>query len=161
MNKEVIKAMNKKEPSEKVKAFKKWWKKNGYKVLRIIFFPIWAYVWSEDKIRHYLNGRTKWSEARAAEILNYYIPRRGKWDAEKKTFYFFDNGLGWAPGLANKYLKLKDRRFWRLYGGVGGYKMKDYLVESFQLDGFTKEVLCSGYDDPTEIIFRMIETEEE
>ena len=159
MNKEVIKAMNKKEPSERVKAFRKWWDNNDYKVLRVVLFPLWVYALVTEAIRHYLNGRTKWSEAKAAEILNYYIPRVAKWNAEKKTFYFFDNGYGWQCGVANKYLKLKDRRFWRLYGGVGGYKMKDYLVKSFQLDGFTKEVLSDGYDDSTEVIFRMIETE--
>ena len=161
MNKEVIKAMNKKEPSERAKAFRKWWDKNGYKVLRVVLFPLWAYVKITEAITKYRNKRTEWSEARADEILNYYIPRFADWDAEKKTFYFFDNGMGWSPRLANKHLKLKDRYFWRRYAGIWGYKMKDYLVESFQLEGFTKEVLHNGICDNTEVIFRMIETEEE
>ena len=97
MNKEVIKAMNKKEPSERVKAFKKWWEKNGYKVMRVVLFPIWAYVKITEAIEKYLNSRNEWSEARADEILNYYVPHFAEWDAEKKTFYFFDNGYGWAP----------------------------------------------------------------
>lgn len=153
MNKEVIKAMNKKEPSERVKAFKKWWEKNGYKVMRVVLFPIWAY----DKIKTYLDKRIQWSEARADEILSYYIPREADWNAEKKTFYFFDNGYGWEGCGVNKYLKLKDRRFWYFYG----YKIRDYFVDKFQLEGFTKEVLHNGICDNTEVIFRMIETEEE
>lgn len=155
MNKEVIKAMNKKEPSERVKALKKWWKKNGYKVLRVVLFPLWMYALITEAIEKYLNSRNEWSEIRAAEILNYYIPRFAKWNPEKKTFYFFDNGYGWSYGGAKKYLKLKDRRFWYIYG----YKMKYYLVDDFQLEGFTKEVIDSG--DFTEVIFKMIETEEE
>ena len=35
MNKEITKAMNRKEKKTT------WWKKNGYKVMRIILFPIW------------------------------------------------------------------------------------------------------------------------
>ena len=38
MNVEAIKAMNKKET--KSDAIRKWWNKNGYKVMRVIFFPI-------------------------------------------------------------------------------------------------------------------------
>ena len=38
MNAEIIKAMNKKET--KIDAFKKWWKKNGYKVMRVVLFPL-------------------------------------------------------------------------------------------------------------------------
>ena len=39
MNKEVIKAMNKKET--KVNEIRKWWSKNGYKVMRVVLFSFW------------------------------------------------------------------------------------------------------------------------
>ena len=39
MNAEIIKAMNKKETA--IDRFGKWWAKNGYKVMRVILFPIW------------------------------------------------------------------------------------------------------------------------
>lgn len=42
MNNEVIKAMSKK--SFKESNLKKWWRKNGYKVWRIVFFPLWIPV---------------------------------------------------------------------------------------------------------------------
>ena len=150
MNNEVIKAMNKKSPKES--NFKKWWRKNSYKVWRIVFFPVWAFVWSRDKIKTYLNSRTEWSESRANEILNYYIPRCADWDNEDKTFYFFDNGYGWSMGLAKKYLKLKDRRFWKLYASWGGGRVRDYLINNFELEGFTKAV-GNCYDSWTEMTF--------
>ena len=102
MNNEVIKAMNKKPRTES--NFKKWWRKNGYKVWRVVLFPLWVFVWSRDKIKTYLNSRTEWSESRADEILNYYVPRCADWDNEDKTFYFFDNGRGWSMSFAKKYL---------------------------------------------------------
>ena len=150
MNKEVLKAMNKK---EKKHSFRKWWNKNGYKVNRVIFFPIWICAIIVEKIQKNLNARQKWSEARANEILSYYIPRRANWNAEDKTFYFFDNGMGWGK-LAKKYLKRKDRRWWNLHKGWSGGKIRDYLLNEFELEGFTKEI-GNCYDGWTELIFTM------
>ena len=149
MNNEVIKAMNKQ--PRKVSNFEKWWRKNRYIVMRIIFFPIWAYVWLvSEKIRPWLNSRNKWNETRTDEILNYYIPRCAEWNNEKKTFYLFDNAYGWH--MHRKYIKLKDRRFWELYTGWCGGKIRDYLLEYFELEGFTKEI-GNCYDGFTEVTF--------
>ena len=154
MNKEIIKAMNKKETA--IDRFGKWWNKNGYKVMRVILFPIWWGVCAKEKIGAWLNSRHTWSEEKANEILNYYIPRRAEWCEEDKTFYFFDNGYGWSMCSAKKYLKLKDRRWWNNHRGWTGGKIRSYLIDSFELEGFTKEVgECS--DGWTEISFVMIE----
>jgi len=157
MNKEVIKAMNKKQT--KMDTFKKWWRKNGYKVLRVILFPLWGYVCLKEKvILPWLNNRNAWDENRANEILSYYVPRFADWDADEKTFYFFDNGYGWQPAIANKHLKFKDRRFWKIHSGFWGGGMRKYLINKFELEGFTKELGdCSDY---TEITFHMKEIED-
>lgn len=148
MNKEIIKGMNKK---EKKKTFRKWWYKNGYKINRVIFFPIWFYLVLKEKIQKYLNSRINWSEERAKEILTYYIARRAEWVEEKKRFYFFDNGFGWNKNIAKKYLKRKDRRFWDKYN----FQLRRYLIDNFELDGFTKEKgNCS--DGWTELYFELI-----
>ena len=154
MNKEVIKAMNKKE--NRFNAIKKWWDKNGYKVMRVVLFPIWWGIKAKEKITSYLNSREEWSEERVKEILNYYIPRLADWDEEDKCFYFFDNGYGWSIGLAKKYLKRKDRRFWNIHNDWCGGKIRSYLINEFELEGFEKEVgNCS--EGWTEIAFRLIE----
>ena len=151
MNKEIIKAMKgKKEPSK----LHKWWKKNDYKVWRVIFFPILIGIKINDKIDIYLNSRNKWSEERANEILQYYIPRKADWSAEEKEFYLFDNGYGWSMNFAKKYLKRRDRRFWKIHAKFWGGKIQDYLVDKFELEGFTKEILHKD-TDWTEIIFKL------
>ena len=152
MNAEIAKAINEKKKKHPVR---KWWSKNGYKVMRIIFFPIWIGMVITEKINKYFNSRQEWSDERAKEILNYYVPRRADWNAEDKTFYFFDNGMGWG-NLAKKYLKLKDRRWWNNYNGFWGGEIRLYLIEEFELEGFTKEI-GNCYDGWTEISFTMIE----
>lgn len=156
MNAEVIKAMNKK---EKKHTIRKWWRKNGFKILRIIFFPIAVILWSILKLNTWRDRRIKarnaWDANRAKEILNYYIPRKARWYAEDKSFYFFDNGYGWNIGFAKKYLKRKDRAFWKEHNSIWSGRMRKYLIHDFELEGFTKEVGdCS--DGWTEISFILI-----
>lgn len=154
MNNEVIKAMNKKET--KIDKIRKWWSKNGYKVMRVILFPIWWGIKAKEKIGAYLDSRNTWSEERADEILSYYIPRNSDWDAEDKSFYFYDNGLGWDMRCRQKRVKLKDRRWWKNHTHAWGGKVRDYLIEKFELEGFEKTV-GETYDFHTEVTFKMIE----
>lgn len=154
MNKEVIKAMNKRET--KIDNLRKWWSKNGYKVMRVIFFPVWLGIITKDKITSYLNSREKWDEERAKEILNYYVPRVAHWDIKDKCFYFSDNGCGWSITYAKKYLKRKDRYFWNVHNGFFGGEIRRYLIDKFELEGFKKEIYnCE--DGWTGLIFTLIE----
>ena len=151
MNKEVIKVMQGKKQESNAR---EWWRKNGYKVWRVVLFPIWALALLKDKYNAWQSKRQTWSKERAAEILNYYIPRASKWDPNTKTFYFFDNGLGWYLRLAKRYLKWRDRTFWKVNAGSGGYMIRNYLIETFELEGFTKE-LGDCWQGWTEIFFTL------
>jgi len=148
MNKEVIKAMNKKET--KIDRFRKWWKANGYKVMRVILFPIWWGMKAKDKIEKYLNSKCEWNEERAKEILDYYVPRVSSWNAEEQTFYFFDNGMGWTCCI--KKIKIKDRRWWKLNTYGFGGDVRKYLINDYELEGFSK-VLVDVTDGYTGILF--------
>ena len=154
MNAEIIKAMNKKET--KIDEIRKWWSNNGYKVMRVILFPIWWGIKAKEKIDAYLDSRNTWSEERANEILSYYIPRNADWDAEKKSFYFFDNGMGWDLRCRQKRVKLKDRRWWKNHTRAWGGKVRTYLINKFELEGFEKTVGDTD-DFYTEVTFKMIE----
>ena len=150
MNTEIIKAMQ----GKKEHKIRKWWRKNGYKVWRVALFPLWIgeILWNEINKR--LNDKQEWNEERANEILNYYIPRRAKWDKKEQCFYFFDNGMGWGIGYAKKFLKRKDRRFWEVNTSWWGGKMRALMIEKFELEGFTKELgVCD--EGWTEIIFHL------
>lgn len=152
MNNEVIKAMNKKET--KIYKFRNWWGRNGYKVRRVIFFPIWWGICIKNKINAWLDSRNAWSEERAREIFNYYIPRKADWDTGDKCFYFFDNGYGWSMYCTKKYLKRKDRRFWSIYSRWNGGELRSYLIEKFELEGFEKEI-GNCHEGWTDITFTM------
>jgi hypothetical protein len=150
MNKEIIKAMQ----GKKEHKMRKWWRQNGYKVWRVVLFPLWIGELLKNKIDKRLNSKEEWNEERANEILSYYIPRRAEWDEKEQCFYLFDNGMGWGIAYAKKFLKRKDRRFWQVNGSWWGGQMRIFLIEKFELEGFTKEVgVCD--DGWTEVTFNL------
>ena len=146
MTTDIRKIIDKKQKKHPVRD---WWNKNSYKVWRVILFPLWLCICAYKKFVKYLDSRQAWSTKRARQILSYYVPSEADWDEINQTFYFFDNGMGWG-NLAKRYLKRKDRRFWNWHRS----KIRRYLIDEFELDGFTKEVGdCS--DGRTELIFRL------
>lgn len=150
MNKEIEKAMSRKENS--FHRFAKWYHKNGYKINRIVLFPIWIAIVIKGKVNSYLRSRVIWDEKRADEILNYYVPRKANWDAQENEFYFFDNGTGWDMKHNLRKIKLKDRRFWKKFTVAWGGEIRKYLIDKFELEGFTKEIgYVEGFE--TEISF--------
>ena len=111
--------------------FSKWWDKNGYKVMRIILFPIWIVVWLKEKYNNKKIKNCKWSEKRAKEFCDKYLPIFcSKTD---EGFYFYNNGYGFS----SKRLKHKDRLFASCYK----YKILDYIVKNYAIDGYMKENL--------------------
>lgn len=150
MNKEIEKAMNRKE--SKTFHFYGWWIENGYKVMRVVLFPMWVYMCGKRKINNYLNSKCKWDEERANKILSYYVPRYSKWNAENKSFYLADNGLGWDK----KKIKMKDRRWWKNNTRGWGGEVRTYLIEKFEMEGFEK-IVGDTYDSWTEVAFKLIE----
>lgn len=149
MNKEILKAI---EDKQKKHPFRDWWNSDAsLKTRRIIFFPIWIYVVISDKIKQWNYDRTQWDEKKANEILTYYIPQTSDWLPEEKAFWFYDNGIGWSIWLAKKYIKIKDRLFWRKFY----WDIEKYLINKFELEGFEKEVLSTrSYYTGTEIYFK-------
>ena len=146
MTTDIMKAIQKKQKKHPIR---KWWNKNGYKVWRVVLFPLWICICAKEKFVEYLNSRQSWNEERANQILSYYVPSKSDWDEIDQTFYFFDNGMGWG-NLAKRHLKRKDRRFWDLHS----HKIRHYLIDKFELDGFIKEV-GDGSCDWTEVSFRL------
>ena len=148
MNKEILKAI---EDKQKKHPYRDWWHKNNYKVMRIILFPIWIYVEISDRIKDWSYERIVWDEKRADEILTYYIPRVSDWLPDEKSFWFYDNGSGWNIVFSKKYLKIKDRLFWRKFH----WNIEEYFNNKFELEGFEKEVVSTrSYYTGTEIIFK-------
>ena len=135
---------------------KKWWNNNGYIVLRVLLFPFWIVCIIDNKIQKKIWNNINFSTERTLKILEYYIPRRAEWCEDDNVLYFFDNGYGWEWYYAKKYVKLKDKKYWKRYNGFCGGLIKECLVHDFELEGFEKRIL-QNCDGRIEIKFKKIE----
>lgn len=131
MNKEIEKMIIRSK-NENKNTILKWWRKNRYKVLRVKLSLITFITFIKEKYDNIVRNRNRWNEIKADRILQYFIPRKGKWYSEDNSLYFFDNGLGWET----KYVKFKDRAFWE----INNREIRKYLINKFEIEGFIKEV---------------------
>ena len=51
---------------------------------------------------------------------------------------------------------MKDRRWWKNNTRGWGGKVRTYLIEKFEMEGFEK-IVGDTYDDLTEVTFKLIE----
>lgn len=145
MTKEVEKAIKKANKKDsKISQIKYWWGQNSDKVYRVIFFPIWIITIMSQKLKKYSYSKIQWSEKETERILNYYIPKRARYNKEKRTFYLYCNSY------EDKYLKRKDRKFWAKFN----YEIRTYLKEQYELEGFKK--ITNIYLDIIDIKFVQI-----
>lgn len=154
MNAEAKKMIEETRKEPPKRTIRKWWNKNGYKVNRVIFFPLWLGMVANQKIQKKLDEHTKWSEERTIEILNHYVPSDSDWDEKHKCIWYFNNGCGWSLTYAKRHIKRKDYRYWRCHQ----YAIRDYLINTYEMEGFEKEV-NNEYGE-TNICFYLKEDEE-
>ena len=64
--------------------------------------------------------------------------------------------MGWDLRCRQKRVKLKDRRWWKNHTRAWGGKVRTYLIDKFELEGFEKTVGDTD-DFYTEVTFKMIE----
>ena len=147
MNKEIEKAMNKKE--HKIVT---WYKNNSYKIWRIILFPIWFFSTVNDKIAKKKYKNLEWDKTRADKILTRYMLRESEWNEKEKSFYFWNNGWYISSYSGKKATKRKDHKFCSKYK----FELKEYLLNEFELEGFTKIIDDCDYGC-IEITFKLNE----
>jgi hypothetical protein len=64
--------------------------------------------------------------------------------------------MGWGMSYNKKFIKFRDRRWWNCNRGFWGGKIRTYLIEEFEMEGFRKEV-GDTYDQWAEVTFYLIE----
>lgn len=108
----------------------------------------------KERINTCLNSRNEWDEVKANEILSYFIPRASVWSEDTKTFYYANSGTDWELNYCIEYLDKEDCIWWNCNSKPFGGKIKTYLVEKFELDGFTKEIVYTNDEGWVEILFK-------
>ena len=130
------------------KRFKQWWNKNGYKVMRVLLFYIWIPSLIIDKlkaknyIKDYNNGEISvdWLK----KFCDKYLP--GICDKTENGYYFFNNGYGFS---GYRFIKRRDRKIASIHRSSLLY----YIVDKYEIEGYTKDVIDNGRYDYYEVEF--------
>lgn len=136
MNREQIMkaAERKKKPS-----FRKWWSKNGYKVGRVVLFPIWFYVIIRDKAKEKSYKELTYSDEMCNKYLDKVLPQiilsRGCTNEIVITNY--DDGgdiefsdLSWNLRTKNK----KAKRFLSKFST----EVQEFILNEYQIEGYER-----------------------
>ena len=125
----------------KKKNKKKWWIINTKNYSYYIWaLPIIPFCWVYDKIVNLIDKSRKWDEAKADKILNKTLPKMLKWDEEEKNYYLYIRsfyGFNWerVPFIYRKWSK----KF--------SYRLKEYFLEKYENELYTKRVETEDYNE--------------
>lgn len=124
---------------EKAKKSKRIYRYKEFQTEYILLYPLMVLVYWLDKLGHYLRNRTQWSDKRTERIITYAFPKKADIDKEKGTIgrYFREWGFYWKS-----YAKWYNKWYCEKYNSA----MLKYLIENFELKGFTKEVNIEEFE---------------
>lgn len=113
---------------KKVYKFKEW--KTEY----IILYPLMIVVYYGDKLFETWKNSLKWSDKKTEKILAYAFPKTAEINKEKGTIGKYIRS--WGVYVKNWRVKWYHKNYCSKYNT----RIITYLIEQFEIDGFTKEV---------------------
>lgn len=123
---------------ERTRPLRKWWSNNGYKVLRVVLFPVWAVIWSSRKIQEKRDRVLQWSDERATAILDKTLPSLLE-NEDGALWYCSD----WRTHFYNrKGIHGKNKRFAYKYNA----RIHVFLFEKYQIEGYEKTIEKANYE---------------
>lgn len=125
--------------THKTNAVKEWWGKNHLYVLRVVLFPIYLAELIADKIQKHNAKLNVWSEERAKDFCDKYLPRLC--DKTESGFWLFNNGYGFTRYKAIRRNK-KDYRFASVYQ----WDLFKYIKDAYEIEGYVKKVLDNEWN---------------
>ena len=131
----------------------KWWRKNNYKVWRVILFPIWIFQLLHKKYKKYKNDSMVFSNKVCKKYLDKMIPialtnRVSSWESID-CFTISNVGdfsivtFSSLGGLFDNYFrrhrcKKEVSYIYKFYKQV-----EKYIIDEYQIDGYNKEKMTN------------------
>jgi hypothetical protein len=111
---------------------REWWNENGYKVMRVVLYPLYVGYRVAEKYKEKQGEKLVWSEEQAKEVLDRNIP--------KICETFDSDGLevNTRTFLWNNKMKefaRKDRKWIRKFRN----QLVNYLINDYEIEGSDKE----------------------
>ena len=129
----------------------KWWRKNSYKVWRVVLFPVWICVLALDKYKHYRYKSLTFSEEYCKKCIDKILPKFViHYNEDPQCILISDcDDFGYIMFVdlcgihnycyAEKHGCKKEIRFTRKFVE----QTRKYIIEKYEINGYNKMVLTN------------------
>lgn len=138
-----------KENKRKNNKLRRWYRKNRYKIWRIILFPFWIYDILETKHRNNNYKKMRFSNEVCKEYLDKVMPFMILNYCEDTDRFFISNYH--EAGDINIFdffdtnINKKYKKISRYFGKFNGY-LFDYILNEYEIDGYKKITMRNWTD---------------
>ena len=143
---DIEKAFKKKEKRENSKV-RKWWRKRGHKVLRVLLFYIWIPCWCFQNLKDKRYKEMSYSNDIAKKYLDECLPALvARHEESSDVFIFHDcddySGIRFYWSFTSSWFRKKFKKQ-SSYFVKFSREVKEYIINGYQIDGYSKIVLDS------------------
>lgn len=126
------------------RGFRSWWRKNGYKVCRVVLFPIWICVLCKEKYAKYRSEHFTEDVSKTKRYIDKAIPKLVKHYVEDPSCILISFGsFGYYGDFSTEDFKNKfvvGHRIAQYFYDIGYYRRRDMLLD-YDIDGYEKMVI--------------------
>ena len=125
-----------------------WWRKNDYKVYRVILFYLWIPVWLFDKYKERRYSSLEFSEEYCKKCLDKILPKLITYHNEDPDCFLIsdydDYGYIEFSDLYRNYYPTKKCKREKEFLSKFSAKTRAYVIEKYEIDGYKKIVANTG-----------------
>lgn len=130
-----------KEAEKKKKmTFRKWWNKNDYKVMRVIFWPIWLYQILVEKHEDKSYKALTFSKETCKKYLDNVMPKMVACYNEDHNEILISNAEGMGDVQFSYFRNCKNKKISKFFLKFR-QEVEKYILEEYTIDGYKKMVL--------------------
>ena len=125
-----------------------WWRNNGYKINRIIFFPIWIFIYLSEKYKNKRYESIMFSEEYCKKCIDKMLPKFIlHYNEDKYCILISDcNDFGYITFYDlcfNTYLKNHGCKKEIIFTNKFYNNVKEYIINKYQIDGYNKMIMSN------------------
>ena len=140
----------KKNEKKKNSAIRNWWRKNDYKVYRVLLFYVYIPVYFYEKAKKTRYDSMKYSDELTKKYLDKVLPKLVARYEESPNEILFHNtedfgGIRFYWDLCSNYMRKKFKKETRYFTKFDS-KVREYIIDEYTIDGYEKLKLLNWTD---------------
>ena len=118
----------------------KWWDKNGYKIMRVILFPIYLIVLLNEKRKDAAYKSLEYTDEKCKRYLDKVMPKMVARHCEDANEILISSCDDMGDIEFSDFRRCKNKKAARFFLRFS-QKVKEYILEEYVIEGYKKMVL--------------------